>query len=90
MILVTIFSFHHHKIATEVSDRGPEHGNRRIVSLVSNRRLFTVLQCFWKDIVATPVFILTHFVANRLRSTRLWLLNSTQSPVFFLRVTVLD
>jgi hypothetical protein len=69
-----------------VSDRGPDHGNRIIVSLVTNRRLLTVLHCVWKDIVAAPAFILTHFV----RSTQSWFLNSTQSPVLFLRVIVLE
>jgi hypothetical protein len=54
------------------SDRGPDHGNRRIVSLVTNRRVINVQHANWKDIVATPAFILTHFVANRLvRSTQI-------------------
>jgi hypothetical protein len=48
-----------------VSDHGPDHGNHRIVSLVTNRRLFTILHCIWVSFVATPAFILTHFVANR-------------------------
>jgi hypothetical protein len=48
-----------------VSDRGPDHGNHRIVSLRTNRRLLTILHCIWVSIVATPAFILTHFVANR-------------------------
>jgi hypothetical protein len=44
----------------------------------------------WEDFEATPAFIVTDFVANRLRSTRLWFLNyHTQSPVLFLRVIVL-
>jgi hypothetical protein len=33
--IITVFSFHHHKIATEVRDRGPDHGNRRLVSLIT-------------------------------------------------------
>jgi hypothetical protein len=48
------------------SDRGPDHGYRRIVSLVTNRRLHAILHSIGNDIVTTPAFILTHFVANRL------------------------
>ncbi len=51
------------------SDRGPDHGNRRLVSLVTNKRVLTILHCIWKDIVATLAFILTPFVANRLRGS---------------------
>jgi hypothetical protein len=39
------------------------------VSLVTKRRLFSALHCIWESVVATPAFILTQFVAKRLRST---------------------
>jgi hypothetical protein len=78
-----------HKITTEVNDRDPEHGNCRIVSLVTNRRLFIVVNCIWESIIATPAYILIYsFAANRLRSTRLWLLKSDipHSPLLCLQV----
>jgi hypothetical protein len=56
-----------HYTQMEVSDRGPDHVNHRIVALVTKRRLFTALHCIWESVEATPAFILTHFVANILR-----------------------
>jgi hypothetical protein len=43
----SVFSFHDHK-TTEVSDRGPDHGNRKLVYLVTKSRSFTVLHCIGK------------------------------------------
>jgi tetratricopeptide (TPR) repeat protein len=38
-------------------------GIAELSPLVTNRVLFTGLHCIWKDIVATPAFILSHFVS---------------------------
>ena len=46
----------HNKI-TEVRDRGPDHGKRRSVSLVTNRRAFTVLQCIWERVCSNSGFV---------------------------------
>jgi hypothetical protein len=74
------------------NDRGPDHGICRIVSLVSNRRLLTVLHCSWEDFVAILRHSYSHSISLRTDFDRLnsWFLNYVQSPALFLRIIGLD